>query len=384
VRALGLLALVVALPVQAVEPQTDWDANLYAYAGHNQLRSDSVLNPDNRIAHLAKDSATLEVRLDLKLERDQLRLTLRPILLGRIEGDGHTGDADLSQWQLRLRASEDWDLAVGREVLNWGPAQFRSPSSPFYFDNGRGNPLRELTGVDTVKASWTPDLQTTLTLARVDDDAWLLKADRRGDDWALGLVAEKTPGQGVFLGGHGQYTLGDAWLVYAEAASSTRAHALQSNADASQPFALQDRSPRRVTTLVGAAYSFDDGQSLNLELLHDGHGYDADQTAAYFARAATAPALAGLALGHAPPLLGRDYIHLLWQSNLMQRDGYWRLMATHNLTDHGSELSGYAEREIDAATSLFVLGLVPMGDARQGFSSLLRYSVMAGIKHALP
>jgi hypothetical protein len=78
-------------------------------------------------------------------------------------------DASLSQWQLRAGLTETVALSLGREVMNWGPAQFRSPSSPFYFDNGRANPSRELSGVDAAKLAWTPDASTFLSLAWVED-----------------------------------------------------------------------------------------------------------------------------------------------------------------------------------------------------------------------
>lgn len=387
------MALLLSLPSQAADLLTSIDANLYAYAGHTALRNNSLLNPSNQIAKLTEDSATLEVRLNLKAEYERWRLTLRPILLAQAERNDanyrHANDAYLSQWQLRLRASESWSLAAGREVLNWGPAQFRSPSSPFYFDNGRSNPLRELPGVDALKLSWTPDLQHTLTLARItasgqSHNAWLLKAEQRGDDWALGGVVAQSSGQDTFLGAHAQFSPRDELMLYAEAASTTRADALQSPADSALPFSVQPRSARHLTALLGTAYTFESGRSLNLEWLHDSHGYSAAEQTAYFARAATSPTLAGLALAYAPALLGRDYVHLVWQSNLMDSDGYWRLMATHNLTDRGSELSGYVERKLDHATSYYLLGMVPIGHADQEFASLLRYQLMAGIKRALP
>ena len=92
--------------------------------------------------------------------------------------------------------------------------------------------------------------------------------------------------------------------------------------------------------MTGAAYTFEDGKSLTAEYLHDGHGYTADEESAYFERAVTLP---GMALGLAPRLLGRDYLHMVWQSNMMGEIGYWRLMYTRNFTDGGNELAAYGE-----------------------------------------
>ncbi|MDP3481989.1 MAG: hypothetical protein Q8S05_01620 [Sulfuricella sp.] len=398
----ALLGLVAPTAAEDGVRLTRWDGAVYGYLDSNTLRAGSVLNPGNRVARLSQRSATLEGRFNVKAESDGLRLTLRPIVLEQqahsAVGDETRYEGYLSQWQLRLSAGEHWGLAAGRDLLNWGPAQFRSPASPFYFDSGRSNPMRELSGIDVVKVSWTPDRQTALHLARVtgsghmapDPDpwrnSWLLKLDRRGEEWATGLALAQAPGRLPFLGAHGQVTVSDALLLYAEVGSSTRARALQSPADAEQPFTVATESPRRTNVLAGAAYTFESGRSFYTEYLYHGHGFTAPEERAYFARAANAvtPEVAGLALGAAPPLLGRHYLHLVWQSNMMEDGGYWRLMLTHNFTDGGSEVAGYDEVALNRRVAAFVLGVLPLGGARQEFSALFSRSFTIGLKIFLP
>ena len=384
IHALKLFALLLlSLTAHA---ETNWDGTLYGYTSQTAPRMDSVLNPQNQLAHIPQSVNTAEARFNVKWENDALRLTLRPIVVNQTAAN----QAYLSQWQLRLRASESVSLAAGREVLNWGAAQFRSPSSPFYFDNGRSNPMRELSGVDTVKMSWTPNMAHTLILARITGsghaaqnswrDSWLLKADQRGDDWASGVAWAHIAGQGQFLGAHAQYTARDELLFYGEAGYSARQNALQSPADPAQPFSFAALSPKRLTALIGTAYTLESGQSLNLEYLRDNHGYPPAQQTAYYARAAASPMWAGMALGNPPPLLGRDYLHLVWQSNLLDSGGYWRAMATHSLTDNGNELSAYAEKSLNAHLTAFAVAALPIGSARQEFSNLLRSSVIVGVR----
>lgn len=366
------------LSVLATEPdwRTSWDGTLYGYANRSALRGDSILNPDNRVAGLTQRSEVAELRLNLKAENEALRLTARPIVSTRhVAGAGQRGEAYFSQWQIRLRAGEGWNVAAGREVLNWGPAQFRSPSSPFYFDNGRSDPMRELVGMDALKLSWTPDMQSSVNLVRVlrsgygaaqPDawrDSWLAKFDRRGEEWAYGLVAASAPDRPAFYGAHGQVTMSDTLMLYGEFGSSAQAPA-----------------PRRSTALAGASYSFEGGNSLAAEYLHEGHGYNAAQEDAYFQHAASgAPGM-----GLTPRLLGRDYLHLVLQSNLMDDKGYWRLMATRNLSDGGSELAAYGETALSSKISAYLLAVLPQGNARQEFSALLQRSVTLGVKIALP
>jgi hypothetical protein len=380
--------------------RTSWDGTLYGYSSSMHLRDDSVLNPGNQLARLAQRSDVAEMRFNLKAENETLRITARPIVSVRnLRNDFNSQQSNesyMSQWQVRVRATDGWNVAVGREVLNWGAAQFRSPSSPFYFDNGRSDPMRELVGMDNVKLTWTPDMQSSTTLARIVRsgygaaqpdvwrDSWLAKFDERGEEWALGAVVVKAPQLPAFYGAHGQYTLSDTLLLYGELGSSARASALQSPPDMAQPFGMQTISPRRTTALVGAAYTFEDGKSFNAEYLHDGHGYTAAEEDAYFARAASALPWAGMALGYAPRLLGRDYVHLVLQSNMMESEGLWRLMYTRNLTDGGNELGGYGVKTLTPHLSIFATVVVNSGNARQEMSALFTRSATLGLIVALP
>ncbi len=380
--------------------RSSWDGTLYGYANSTSLRGDSVLNPGNQIAHLAQRTDVAEARFNFKAENETVRLTARPIAsvreLGNTFGTQSRHEGYLSQWQLRVHAAEGWNVAAGREVMNWGAAQFRSPSSPFYFDNGRGDPLRELSGVDALKVVWTPDMQRSATLARIVRsgygaaqpdkwrDSWLAKLDQRGDEWAYGLVAVKAPELPAFYGAHAQRTMSDTLLLYGELGSSARSSALLSPADAAQPFVVQTVSPRRTTVLAGASYTFEDGRSLATEYLREAQGYTAAEADAYFARAAASPLLAAQALIYAPRLLGRDYLHLVWQSNLMDSDGYWRVMFTRNVTDGSNELGAYAEKTVNSHFSVFATLLWNGGGARRELSALFARSAALGLKFALP
>lgn len=407
----GMLLSLGSAPLFADETgwRPAWDGTLYGYASETAVRSDSVLNPGNNVAHLPERSSVAEARFNFKAENERVRLTLRPIFLAQedrnVFGSQQKNEVYLSQWQARVNVAESWNVAGGRDVLNWGAAQFRSPSNPFYFNNGRSNPMSELSGVDAVRLTWSPDVQHSLYVARIfgaghghaDPDPWrdscLVKADMRGDGWAGGVALAQQPGQALFIGAYGQQAVGDEWLLYGEMGSSTRANALLSPADNTLPFSVVSESPRRTNGLVGAAYTAESGQSLTLEYLRYDFGYDANESAAYFARAANAAATfpsaaaqqtLGMALGAAPQLLGRDYVHLVWQSNIMESNGYWRLMATHNFTDDSNEVSGYGEHTLSPRITAFALAQATTGDARREFASLSTRLITLGVKFALP
>jgi hypothetical protein len=376
--------------------RTSWDGTLYGYANSMSLRDDSVLNPNNQVAQLAQRGDVAELRMNLKAESDNIRFTARPIASVRQMRNGfgtqQRDESYVSQWQVRVRAAESWNVAAGREVLNWGAAQFRSPSSPFYFDSGRSDPMRELVGMDALKVSWTPNLNSSVNVARIvrsgygttqpDEwrNSWLAKFDQRGDQWSAGVVAVKAPNLPTFYGVYAQQTVSDAVMLYGELGSSAQVSALQSPADIAQPFTVQTPSPRHNTALIGSTYTFEKGNALIAEYLHDDNGYSADQTRTYFQRATTQP---DMALGLAPRLLGRDYVHLVWQSNLLESEGYCRFMYTHNLTDSGQELGAYGEATLHERVSAFFTAAVTSGTPRQEASSLFSRSITLGVKAAL-
>jgi len=392
------LCLTAAAPVLADESpwKASWDGTFYGYANSMVVRDDSVLNPYNMVAHLPQRSDVAELRLNLKADNDTVRLTARPVAsmreLHNAFGQQSRSEGYFSQWQVRVRTGESWNVAAGRDVLNWGPGQFRSPSSPFYFDNGRTDPMRELVGMDMMKLSWTPDMQSSANIMRIVRsgygvaqpdawrDSWLAKYDWRNDGAAFGLALEKAPHLGAFYGAHGQYTVADELMLYGEYGSSVLPYTLLSSADLSQPFFVQSPSPRRSTVLLGTSYTFESGSSLNAEYLHDGHGYTTQEERAYFQRATTQP---GQAMGMMPRLLGQDYVHLVWQNNPMSEMGYWRLMYTRNLTDGGNEYAAYAEAALATRFSLYLLAVLPRGDARQESSALFARSVTFGFKAAM-
>ncbi len=389
--------------------RTSWDSTLYGYADSTALRNDSLINPGNYLARVAQRTDTIEARSDFKAERESLQVNARPILLAQQDrnafGETNKSEGYFSQWQARWRTNEALDISGGRELLNWGPAQFRSPSNPFYFNNGRSNPMAELSGMDTVRLVWSPNVSTSVYMARIFDsgyghtepdtwsNSWLIKADWRGGDSAVGLALAKQEQEAMFVGAHAQATVADAWLLYSEAGSYTLVNALLSPANVSQPFTIAAESPRRTDVLAGASYTFENGHTLYAEYLRYDHGYSATESSAYFARVANAASVfptgnsatvLATALTSASLLLGRDYLYLVWQTNLMESAGFARVMFTHNMTDSSDELSGYSEYSVNPHLSVFGLATFNYGGAQHEFARLIEQMFTLGVKVALP
>jgi len=386
----------------------NWRGQLYGYADTYSYQHRSILNPGNDIANLPQSAANVEGRFDINLTTERLKLHLRPILIFQgldpplNQSEGNQGY--FSQAALGLKLSQSVSLSAGRELLTWGPSQFRSPSNPFYFNSGRNDPNLELTGIDIARVIWTPNHSLSLWAGWVSGyghdadnpdpwkDTWTAKLDWRGFDWAAGLAVAKPQDRDWFVGIDLQWTQSDAWLLYAEASTGTLPNGLSSPSVPNAPLQIVDESARREAALAGAALTLENGQTLNLEYLYYGHGYSADESSAYFASAAAldeAPRavrdpLLGAALGLAPPLLRQNYLYLVWQNNLLSDGAYWRLMAARNLDDSSNELAAYGEYPLNNRVVLYALGVLNTGGPRREMESVLSSALNFGFRVAVP
>jgi hypothetical protein len=402
----------------AVEPADEAVARItgsleaWGYANHNQLQNPSVLNPGNAIAHLPHDQALMDVRFNLRAELGDFQAlgSARWVeqrgevrLYGASDSAGSQFSGQLGQGFVRYRVGDDV-LTAGRELLTWGPANFRSPSNPYYFDAGRTNPLAATPGIDLVRytasrGSWrwtgayitsTDQLSPPSSLGH----STLIKLDQQGASHLVSLIASQQRAGSGFLGGFAQITPDDAWLLYAEFGSGQQAQALIPNLTASgqQPLYQSTRpAPRTWDGLLGASYTLENGQVLIVEALHNNSGYTAAGEAAYFRQAVQAgqwlggnPSAAlgslGQAAGQAPRLLGRNYLWLGWQSNPQDSKLFWRTELSNNLGDGSAQALVYVEKNFVPSLSGFVSLVHAFGSAQSEWGSFIRSRMTVGFK----
>lgn len=386
----------------------DWNSQIYGYGALYGLQRNSVLNPDNSVAQLPNSVLNAEARFKLDLKAGSLKLHLMPILsLQAFDPQLEQKNGNhiyISQGMLRYAPSQTTLLSAGRELLTWGPSQFRSPSNPFYFYSGRNDPNRQLSGVDVARMIWAPNQAFSLWAGWVADtshvtpnpdpwtNTWIMKLDFREYDWSAGLALAKANDHDLFVGLDAQWTLSDAWLLYAEMGSGNRSNALVSPSDPTQPFRLEKQSSRHTSMLLGAALTLENGQTLNLEYLYYGPGYTRSQESAYFDRATSATLsppplnyqILGTAISQAPPLLGQNYLYLVWQNNVLSNGPYWRLMVATNLVDTSCQFAAYAEYPLSKRTVVYGLGVVNTGGPRREMDALLSSALTLGVRMALP
>jgi len=408
-----VVAALLAPSARAGDLALSGSLETWIYGSAQAPQDAGPLNPSNRVARLPQSQALIDTRAQVQGRADSYDFTLRLRSVEqaqRVNGElDHQKDTYLTQGYVRARPWDGWTVSAGRMLLTWGPGYLRSPSNPFYYDAGRTQPLRELSGIDAASVlysgkSWSLQALEVFASGHTSgsqaenfsgsqtgrarfNQTHLLKFDWRAENWLASAIAADQDRGSTYFGGYAQWTLDEAWMIYAEAGNGRRPNALNPNSTG-VPYTLNQPSPRASTALAGAGYTLENGQNVNLEYLYDGHGYSRSGETAYFdaaARAAALPAPAGpmqsgLAAADAPVLLARHYLGLIWQSNPQENTHYWRALATRNLSDSSMQWNAYAEKNLNPHLTLFVNATANSGGSRDEFGSLVKRSVNVGAK----
>ncbi len=388
-----------------------FDGQAYTYGEGLARTPKSPLNPGNSTVSLANLTVTGEVRPNAQVSSQFVDMVLKPRLSSVYEGGGGLDEETLrgylNEGYVRAKPTDEINVVAGRQVLTWGPAFFRSPSNPYYFDNARLDPIRELPGLDLTRVSYAPSSNFSLSGGVVYDSghdliahdayrqSFLLKADYRGVNYLGSLIIASLQHQQLFIGGYAQATANDAILMYGEFGSASNKSGLDiSPSGMPSEFVDGVDSGREATALVGGSYTFENGDSVYLEYLYNGYGYSPKGERAYFRQAGVAntQALLGGSLGglglenigyaatRAQDLLGRHYVYAQFQNSQSQGGTLWRIMAAENLEDLSTQLSFYYEYNLSDRVSLFALGVANLGAHGSEFGSLFRESLTLGAK----
>jgi hypothetical protein len=388
--------------------------------GTFQQAADSAQNPANDFLQIPRYMAELEVRPDARLTLWRFDFSVKPRLHlawqawedGRRAGDTEV-DAEVfvNAWLARFRLTESLVLSYGRENLQWGPAFLFSPSNPFFRDNGRLNPKREVPGADFARLVWLPGSAWTLSLlANLDagrqefhtfefQKTYALKLDYTGPSAYASVMPSYQEGGRFRLGWFAGWTATDALLFSMEGTLARGIQALYPVA-ARHPFGASlapvkddDKSLAGII-LLGGAYTLDIGSTLTMEYIYNGPGYSSDQAKAYYqlrqqaAHAFTSAGplrdLARLTLSQtADPglrLLRRHYVLLQYVHNNIDNVLNLTLRWTQNLNDYSGQCNAILEYFLGDHVQLFSVGAINAGGRHTEFGTFLRYQIMIGVE----
>ncbi|WP_025324139.1 hypothetical protein [Deferrisoma camini] len=372
------------------------------------------LDPDNRVLSLPRQTSEGEVRFDASLQVGRLLLTAKPRL--RLTRDHwqdgpRAGDTERDEETVLLEGAARWRfhdtlfVSFGRENLQWGPGQLVNPSNPFFAENGRENPVREISGMDFLRVVWLPSYEWTVS--------WITntgrgEGDLQGRDWhpshALkveyvgyeangGLVVHGGPDDKTSFRAFGRWTASDALLLYAEASVQKGTKALYPT-DGPPPLGLalddvrSDDPALLPFTLVGASYTLEAGPTLSLEYVFNGEGYRAGDARRFFDLAHGAAELVAQGLltpdpGGVPTRLRLLRRHYLFGQYLQSEiaDRFTVLVRwTQNLDDRSGLATGYFEWNLSDRWRLFSFAACGSGGNRDEFGSVVRALGLVGVE----
>ena len=389
--------------------------------GTYQGVADSSQNPDNDFFQIPRYLADLELRPDARLHFRRLELSVKP--RGNLEWmaweDGtRKGDDDcdddwfINEWLARIRVTQGLFVSYGRENLQWGPSYLFSPSNPFFTDNGRINPKREVPGMDFARLVWLPGMAWTISLiANLDEGrqeflstefekGYALKLDYAGQEGYAGLILSHKEHDRNRLGAFGGWTATDALLLYGEGTLSRGASALypieaNSPLEASMEPVEDESTSIYATVLVGGSYTLEAGPTITTEYLYNSPGYSDDQAHAFYLlrkNASDAYNLAGpiqdlsrLTLSQtADPglrFLRRNYVMVQYVQNDIKDVLNLTFRWTRNIDDGSGQFISIVEYYLGDHIQLFSVGGVNSGSSDTEFGTILDCHCMIGLEY---
>jgi len=390
-------------------------------SGTCQNPANSPQNPDNNFFHIPQYLAGVELRPDFYLNYNILDLSVKPRFrlewMQWEEGDreGETDwddDCFVNEWLARIRMTQNLFASYGRENLQWGPSYLFSPSNPFFRDNGRSNPKREVPGMDFARLVWLPGMSWTLSIiANLDkgrqefqfiefEKAYALKLDYAGQEAYAGMILSHKEHDRTRLGTFGGWTATDALLLYGEGTISKGTEALYPE-EANNPFgasmpAIDDEaSSLKGIVLVGGSYTLEIGPTLTMEYVYNSPGYSDGEAKDYYRLrndASDAFDLKGpigdlselTLIRTADPGLGflrRNYVMFQYNHNDIRDILDLTFRWTQNMDDGSGQFISIVEYFFREHTQLFSIGTVNSGAGDTEFGSVLGYQWMVGLEY---
>lgn len=411
--ALGLVAAFASF-APAEEPEVAASLKFLGATGW-QKPTMAATNPHNALLNIPGQNAMAQARFDLSatVGRAYVFANQRAEVEKAWWYDGpEKGESDtdaepfLIEGGVRYAPYDSLHLSVARENLQWGSSQFVSPANPFFSQNGRGNPMKEIRGSDFLRAVWIPGQRWTVSwIANVavgeqemGTIPWrpsqALKVDYTGEETSAALLFHGGPEVPGSVRGYAQWTASEALLLYFEGsvAEGNRLY-----------YPVPDIGPTRgllvrkydeggnflPVALGGAAYTFEAGPTLSVEYLYNGEGYDSGDAALFRTMASEAAKLVLKGYidrpetgGFADQPLRQNYLF----AQLLQTEIFGRatgiLRFTAGLDDGSGVVNFYCDCALSDHFTVFGYGGVYLGENDEEYGMFVRRAFTVGVEYA--
>lgn len=377
---------------------------------HGDVVEAGPFNPNN-FAGLPDDGLEAELRPDFKIPLgDECTTNLKPRFRAtRLEINGETQTEKeffFNSAYVDCTLGYTTEITAGRQLLQWGNGQFRSPSNPFFAESVLFNPVQEILGKDFITVGYRPSMDWGLTYIALLGDSNLdpghdrferahgIKLDWTGRWFNGGVLGSQREGHPWRLSGYSTFTLSDAVILYGEGTVSRDTTGLLPAASGENillPASEVDERTRG-SLLLGGSYTFENGTTAYLEYLHSTEAFNDRQADDWLAIARdAAEGLEGPdALSSASTLgnaidpgwnqLRNNYLFLqLARTEYLQKADL-ALRYVQNLEDSSYEISTAVTLRLGDNAEWFLVGSRNFGGAETEFGRLYRYTVQTGLR----
>lgn len=371
-----------------------------------QVEKGGPFNVDNRYVMLPRKAWETELRPELRAAAGHCNGLVKPRLRWNgSETEGQTGydyEFFVNTALVKCKASPSLDIALGRQSIQWGNGQLRSPSNPFFAENLQFNPAQEVLGKDFItlaaqtQREWSGMLIVHTGDNHIDPDKpyfrrnYGLKMDWVGEASTGGVIWSQRNGRPPRLGGHWTTTWSDATLLYGEATISRDAAGFvptQNSGSIRMEPAQEVSNDHRYTVLLGASYTFENGVPTYVEYLNTTEGLSATEAALWkdLAHQVTRGVLIpGDQIGRMidPRWRQTRRNYALFQIAIPDEKerGDIALRYVVNMDDHGSTLALATTYNVGSSGQWFLYAARNFGGPETEFGRLQKYAIQTGIR----
>jgi hypothetical protein len=423
-----LWLVLVAMPLRAAaeeqEPQAanEWFRSSFRLQTTATMQEPSLSsqNPDNAFLHMPRYSAQVLLLPDFAIDTPRVNWTFKPRFSATASWwrDGMpAGERDrdarfyVNEWMLQPKLTDDLFVSFGKEKLLWGASFLVSPSNILFKDTEKANPKAEVEGKYMGRAVYMPN--KNVTIMGIDEtqrqenatDGPLrpiraLKVDVLGSSSQVSVIGYSQQHERFRLGSYGQWTASDAVVLYYDGIVSRGTDVLYPVLDPAHPLGggmepVNEQSSRPFATVtVGGSYTFLSGETLSLEFLYNGAGYDDDEARNYYSLRQHAAAgyvgngpLAGLSamtlaetLNPGMPFLRRYYLMAQVQEREIGNVLDVMVRFVRSLEENSGLASVIVEWQVAKRVQLFTIDSIAFGGKETEFRSLVEKSFLAGVE----
>jgi hypothetical protein len=409
-----LTMLLCALGTTSQAQEFRWDLEWYNSAQSSQRNQSSLIDPTGQRIDNPEARFETDLRINTKYTwQNGTRLVIRPRLVGDYNQFHYsspdtvknttTGTASLPEAYIEGDLSRKMAVAVGLQNYQWGPAEFISPSNPFYHFNPRQRAYNfKEDGHFLMRMNWSPNsLWSVIGLVEPVNNGnsfWIyeqkfkpkgaIKIERRGDNalnyfgFDAGTIDDDIP------------FIGEYFNVEAIQGLSFYLDARHSNGYAQykpelSPDTLYDMYYVKKTgdwkSLVATGMRWEGSVDVRLEYVYNSYGLTKEDLQFAFLSALPLHPRANQnlkkLLGSGMELFGQHYGYLsLRIPDLFVQNNNLSFRYVRSLMDQSASLQTAYDTAIGDAWTLFAELSVSIGDNTQELSALEKSSGALGFK----